>query len=123
MGMGPANYIAEQTISSGAVTGGSIPLHLDDIDVMTFQNEWGGTLDAVITYEATNDPRAFPGHPDYASATWIDITPHIGPTNPAGAAGNNLERLESIGFAYIRQAVTWAAGTGTFKTITAATSK
>lgn len=120
MGRIPAfNYVAEQTIGSGAVVGGSIGLGDDNITAMSFHNVWGGTLQAIVTFEGSNDPRAFQGHKDYDSADWVDITSAFSPSQPVGVAGSALELLSGIAFDFVRMTVTWVAGSGTFKSLAA----
>jgi len=111
------NYIASQTISSGTVTGGSIPLSYDGINHLSFTNDWndgGGTLVATISFEASSDPRAFPGHDDYSSAKWTDVTSFFAPTHPTSGAAHAQESMAGATFGYVRMKVAWVSGSGTF---------
>lgn len=116
----PFTYIDTVTLdgTTTTATGPSVPLGPDAIEGFSLQNEWntgGGTLAATIKIEASNDPRAFPGHPDYADAVWIDLTAAVSPTDPTTGAGTAMEMVSDVRFEYLRMTVTRSSGTGTFK--------
>lgn len=121
----PMNYIAETTVTFGgspaSTTGGSIPLGHDCINKCSFQNQWNrtgtGTLEGNITYEASNDPRAFPGHEDYDDAIWFDITAEFSPSNPNGSAGDAIDTASGLSYMYIRQKFTSTVGSGSYRSI------
>ena len=96
--------------ASANTNGYSIPLCFDEVTRVSIHVEYGAVTGTWAVY-GSNDPRAFPGHPDYASADWDDITADFGLTDPAGVAGDETEPYDNCNYDYIRLAYTHTAGT------------
>lgn len=115
----PSHYIEELTISgAGTTTGGSIPLDSDGLAGFSFHNNWnsgGGTLAATVLFDVSNDPRAFPGHDDYADADWVNYTATIAPTDVTTGAANAMENVGNARFGFVRMKVTYVSGSGLFE--------
>lgn len=96
--------------ASATTAGYSIPLWCDECTRVSIHTEFGDVTGTWAVY-ASNDPRAFPGHPDYANADWDDVTASFGLTDPAGAAGDETTPYDNCNYDYIRVAYTHSAGT------------
>jgi hypothetical protein len=102
------------TEADGNTTGGWIWLAPDSCNGFSMHNEWTGTYAATLAIEASNDPRCFPDHPDTANANFDDITASIAPTDPAGAAGDEMVIVSDVRFSYVRLKLSGIGGAGTF---------
>lgn len=104
----PAQVIAAETF------GPSIPVYADCIRAASFHinaNIGGGTLASVITVEASNDPRAEPGHSDYDNAVWKPAVYTL--TAVTTGAQQDMNAIANISYGYIRLKFATGTGTGT----------
>jgi hypothetical protein len=102
--------------TDGTTTGGWIWLAPDGCNGVSFHNEWTGTYQGTLAIHASNDPRCNPDHPDTANAAFDDITADVSPTDPPGAAGDEMVIISDVRFSYIRLKVTFVGGAGDFDT-------
>jgi hypothetical protein len=121
--MDPFLYISDTLVqtTNETVTGKPIPLYLDNVRSLSFQQHWNsdatGTLAATTTVEVTNDPRALT---DFATGTstadpWTDITATLTVTSPTSGEGNGVISVPGdtyAGWAFIRLKCAWISGTG-----------
>lgn len=110
---GPMNYMPAQVIAADTF-GPSLIMHEDCIRAASFQidaNIGGGTTAAVITVEASNDPRARPGHDDYDDAVWEPAVYTL--TAVTTGAQQDMNAIAAISYGYIRLKFDVSAGTGT----------
>ena len=114
----PMKYIKEVTLdgTTTSVQGGSIPLGPDSITGCSFNtvsNQSGtATLVATTLVEASGDPRAMPGHPDYADALWADVSSEFALTAITTAAGDTMDNVSNIRYPFIRVKLTRSSGSG-----------
>ena len=94
------------------VVGPSIPLGAENYKNFSFIATFGDITGA-FKVEISNDRRANPYHPDYASARWYDATAeYTSFTQPAGSAGTAYIPFCDGGVGYIRLTYTHSAGEG-----------
>lgn len=106
------------------VTGGPIPLYLDDINSFSFHQQWNhsGTADlvATTTVEASNDPRVQEdinaGVEGTASETanWEDVSTLFSTTleSPTSGAGQSIINGSFGGFKWVRLKCDASSGSG-----------
>jgi hypothetical protein len=104
----PAISLATAATNAGV----SIWLGPDNITRLSIHGEHGAVT-GTLKVETSNDPRARPDHPDYASSLWQDSTTDFGLTTPAGGAADFNVPFDNVNFEFLRISYTHAAGTGT----------
>lgn len=122
----PSVYVATVTLSAGTTTatGRSVPVASVGkraFSLTTAANKDVGTsqtLAATIDYQATNDERGNPAHPDHANADWSSITAALTDgtaANPTGVASEKLNIvIDNVRFGWMRAVVSRTAGDGDF---------
>lgn len=110
--MGTAKYIDQAAVVAASITGGPIPLTLDDVQGISFHCVWDGDLTAALTVEASNDPKVGTDiNAGTSTADWEDITALLTVTDPAGSAGNTVINMSFGNYGWVRLVQTFSSAT------------
>lgn len=106
-----AKCISAAADAAAAVNSGSICLRDESVSRISIHAEYGA-ITGTWTVEASSDPRARAGHPDYSSAKWEDVTTAFGLTDPAGVAGDFDIPFDNANYGFLKITYTHGAGAG-----------